>query len=218
MMGYSIYDTIIEMIEFGISILIFSLPFLLAFVRKVPTNTVIIIDRNGHYLKTLSRGFYILGPFDEITTRIAKTPTLRVLTDFFETDDGKLVSATVSCRYHADNITNVLQSLGEVRRSVDDIIKSAAHFAISNFPIQYIIGANTNEFSEKVRANLVSEFNSIGISLSYFKITVSDATYSGVSAFRPHESSCYREGNVKHNHEEPLIPNDKYNDGPIIYK
>ncbi len=218
MITFNISDAISEMIGPIIFIMLWTIPLFMAFIKKVPSNTVIIIDRNGHYLKTLNKGFFILRPSDEITTRISKTPTLRTLTDYFETDDGKIVCATILCRYHADNIPNVLQALGNVRRSVDDIIKSSAHFAISNFPIQYIIGNNTAEFSEKVRTNLISEFNSIGISMSYLKIQVSNATYSGVSAFRPHESSCYREGGTKHQHDKSLTLHDKYTNGPIIYK
>ena len=130
------------MLELIIILLIFLAPF----VRKVPLNTVVIIDRNGHYLKTKRRGFYFLFPSDEVTTTISTSPLVRTLTDYFETDDGKLIQATIFCRYQAHNLNNVLQALSNVRRSVDDIIKSSAHFAISNYPINHIMGINNQEF------------------------------------------------------------------------
>ena len=58
------------MFELIIIILIFLAPF----IKKVPPHTVVIIDRNGHYLKTKSRGWFILLPSDEVTTTISTTP------------------------------------------------------------------------------------------------------------------------------------------------
>lgn len=190
----------------------------LPFVKRVPKDTVIIIDRNGHYLKTKHNGWYILGSSDEVTTTISTTPLSRTLTDYFETDDGNLLQATVFCRYQANNLTDVLQSLSNVRRSVDDIIKSSAHFAISNYPIKHIMGINNHEFSEKVRSNLINEFNSIGITLSSMRISVSPAQNSGKAAFRPHESNCYRSNETPHSHDKSLMIGDKFKNEPIIYK
>ena len=203
-----------NMFELIIVIFIFLAPF----IKKVQPNTVIIIDRNGHYLKTKHRGFYILLPSDEVTTTISTSPLIRTLTDYFETDDGKLVQATISCRYYATNLTNVLQSLANVRRSIDDIIKSSAHFAISNYPIHHIMGVNNQEFSEKVRSNLINVFNSIGLTLSNMKVSVSLTVPSGKAAFRPHESSCYRTNETPHSHDKSLMIGDKFKNGPIIYK
>ena len=202
------------MFELIIVIIIFLLPF----IKKVPPHTVVIIDRNGHYLKTKYRGWYILFPSDEVTTTISTSPLTRNLTDYFETDDGKLVQATIFCRYHADNLANVLQSLANVRRSVDDIIKSSAHFAISNYPLNHIMGINNQEFSEKVRSNMINEFNSIGLTLSNMRISVSLTIPAGKSAFRPHESSCYRSNETPHSHDKSLMIGDKFKNGPIIYK
>lgn len=188
------------------------------FIKKVPYNTVVIIDRNGHYLKTKHSGWYILWPSDEVTTTISTSPLQRSLTDYFETDDGKLVQATIFCRYQAHNLTNVLQALENVRRSVDDIIKSSAHFAISNYPINHIMGINNQEFTEKVRSNLIDEFNSIGITLSNMRISVSLTQTYGKAAFRPHESRCYRSNQTPHSHDTSLMIGDKFKNGPIIYK
>lgn len=202
------------MAELIIIIIIFLAPF----IKKVPYNTVVIIDRNGHYLKTKHKGWYILWPSDEVTTTISTSPLTRNLTDYFETDDGQLVQATIFCRYHATNLTNVLQALENVRRSVDDIIKSSAHFAISNYPIKHIMGINNHEFSEKVRSNLTNEFNSIGLTLSNAKISVSLTVPSDKTAFRPHQSSCYKSNEKPHSHDKSLMIGDKFKNGPIIYK
>lgn len=199
-------------------IIILFIFFVLPFLRKVPPNTVVIIDRNGHYLKTKHNGWYFLSPSDKVTTTISTRPVSRTLSNFYETDDGKIVHATISCRYHAHNLTNVLQALSNVRRSVDDIIQSSAYFAINNYTFSDIMGVHNHEFSDRVKDNLVSEFSSIGISLSNMQIYVSPTASAGVACFRPHESSCYRDSKNPHNHDKSLMIGDKFTNGPIIYR
>ena len=80
------------------------------------------------------------------------------------------------------------------------------------------MGINNQEFSEKVRSNLIDEFNSIGLTLLNMRISVSLAPFSGKAAFRPHESSCYRSNETPHSHDKSLMIGDKFKNGPIIYK
>lgn len=192
--------------------------FVLPFCKRVPPNTVVIIDRNGHYLKTKDRGWYILWPNDKVTTTISKRQISRTLSNYYETDDGKIVNATIQCSYHTHNISEVLQALANVRRSIDDIIQSSAYFAINNYKLTDIMGSYNHEFSDRVKSNLQSEFNSIGVSLSNLRVYVSPTSTVGVACFRPHESSCYRNTENPHNHDKSLMIGDKFTKGPIIYK
>lgn len=191
---------------------------LIPFLRRVPPNTAVIIDRNGHYLKTKRTGWYLLLPSDKITTTISTRPVFRSLDAYYETDDGHIVQATVMCRYHAHDISSVLQSLSNVRRSIDDIIQSAAYFSINNYKLSDIMGVHNHEFSNSVRDNLVTQFNSVGITLSTMQVRVSPNSIPGVACFRPHESSCYRESTNPHKHDKSLMIGDKFTNGPIIYK
>lgn len=200
--------------ELIILILFFMIPFL----KKVPPNTAIIIDRNGHYLKTKRAGWYFLWPSDKVTTTISKSPVSRTLSAYYETDDGHIVQATVACRYHAHSVSGVLQSLSNVRRSIDDIIQSAAYFSINNYKLSDIMGVHNHEFSNSVRDNLLTQFNSVGINLSNMQVRVLPSSVIGVKCFRPHESSCYRDGEKAHKHDKSLMIGDKFTNGPIIYK
>ena len=40
-------------------------------IKKVPPHTVIIVDKNSHYLKTKKSGFYIMLPGYKVTTKIS---------------------------------------------------------------------------------------------------------------------------------------------------
>ncbi len=193
---------------------------LICFLRKVPPHTLIIIDRNAHYLKTKRSGFYFLWPMDKVTTTVSRTPITRTLTDYFETDDGKVISATVSCRYQASNLDIVQQSLSNIRRSVDDIIKSAAYFAIGNYTFAHIVRLSNHEFTDKVRDNLKSELESIGVSVLASHVSITPTVVYGLPCFKPHVSSSCSGGSAStpHSHNEAIQVNDIYKNGPIISK
>lgn len=193
---------------------------LFCFLRKVPPNTLIIIDRNNHYLKTKRSGFYFLWPSDKVTTTVSKTPITRSLYDYYETDDGKILSATVTCKYQASDLDNVQYSLSNLRRSVDDIIKSAAYFAIGNYTFSQIVKLSNHEFSDKIRDNLKSELESIGVSVIASHVSVTPASISGVPCFKPHVSNSCSGGSAStpHLHNDAIKMNDIYINGPIISK
>ena len=66
---------------------------LLVYVRTVPANTAIIIDRDTHYHKTVRRGFYFMLPGrDKITTQVSTNKITKYYANNFETHDGKVVS------------------------------------------------------------------------------------------------------------------------------
>lgn len=193
---------------------------LLCFVRKVPPNTLIIIDRNSHYHKTKRSGFYFMGTNDKVTTKISLTPSYRTLTDYYETDDGKIIAVTISCFYHAHNLDTVQQSLANVRRSIDDILKSSVYFAVGNFTYSQIMATNRHDFDDRVSDNLVGELESIGVSVSSSRVAIVPNVAYGVRCFKPHVSNgCYStSGKPLHSHDTAIKTHDIYKDGPIISK
>lgn len=195
---------------------------LICFLRKVPPQTLIIIDRNSHYLKTKRSGLYFLWPMDKVTTTVSRTPTTRTLTDYYETDDGKVISATVSCRYNAQDLDKVQQSLASVRRSVDDVIKSAAYFAIGNYTFAHIVRLSNHEFTDKVRDNLGSELRALGISLLGSQVSITPTVTQGLPCFKPHVSNNCGIGSAStphtHTRYEAIQAKDIYRNGPIISK
>lgn len=174
---------------------------------RVPLNSIYIIDRNSHYYKTLTSGQKIhLGPNDKITTQISKTPIVRNITDFYETEDGKVLSLKVTCTYSSNDILNTQELLSGVRRSIDDIIQSAAYFAVGSL--------KSNELNailnETIKQNLRKELASLDVSLISFSITASSiiSPTSNITCFKPHISSSF------HN---AIQTKDDFADGPIKY-
>ena len=100
------------------------------FVKVVPANSIIIVDRNSHYLKTKRGGFYFFNPStDKVTTQISKLQTNKLYSDVFETHDGKLVRVVFCVTYHAEDLDEVLSALERVRRSIDDVMNSSVYSA-----------------------------------------------------------------------------------------
>ena len=188
---------------------------LICFFRKVPPQSLIIIDRNSHYLKTKRNGFYFLWPMDKVTTTVSKNPLSRTLTDYYETDDGKVISATVTCRYKADDLDRVQQALADVRRS-------SAYFAIGNYTFAQIVRLNSHEFADKVRDNLRDEFASLGISLLGSHVSIVPTVTYGLPCFKPHVSNNCGLGSAStphaHTRSEAIQSKDIYRNGPIISK
>ena len=168
-------------------IIIFLVIIFLCFVRKVPPNTVLIIDKNSHYHKTKRNGYYLLTKGCKVTTMISTNTLTRTLTDLYETYDGQAASITVNCAYKAADLDVVLESLSNIRRSIDDIIKSSAYFAANNYNGQDI-KRETAEFANKIRDNLVSELSTLGVTLVGLSVTSQIYQYPSKKYFKPHVS------------------------------
>ena len=94
------------------------------YIKRVPPHTVLIIDRDSHYLKTKKNGFYFFNPSrDKVTTEISKRKIRKNYINSFETHDGAIVIVQFSVEYHAEDIDSVLRALELVRRSVDDVLE-----------------------------------------------------------------------------------------------
>ena len=194
---------------------------------KVPANTVLIIDRNSHYLKTKRYGWYFLLPSDKITTMISTSNLKRTVTDTYETDDGYAVSVTVTCQYKARNLDNVLLELERIRRSIDDIIKSATFYTIN--------GVHSNELRIKygpltaeLQRKLSNELAGIEVSLSSAVMFIGAPVLNNTTpCYKPRMSDCkdpsekthkhYSPVNSSHNNNGGINSYSNNNDGPIKY-
>lgn len=165
-------------------------------VKKVPPNTVIIIDKNSHYLKTKKSGFYLMLPGYKVTTKISSNNLTRTLRDTYETYDGKAAIISATCTYQSTDISATIESLANVRRSIDDIIKSSVYFATNNYKFSdmYTFSNSTrltNEYKEKVFDNMRLELDEIGVVLTNFSIKILAYTteQTSLTYFKPHVSS-----------------------------
>lgn len=172
----------------------------------VPPESIYIIDRNTHYYKTLTSGKRILlGPNDKITSRISKAPVSRTLNNFFETEDGAIISANVTCIYASNDILNTQDLLQSVRRSIDDIILSSLYFAIGSIK-SYDLHSSLNK---AIEVNLTKELSTLDIGLLSFKVNLTHSdTASKEDCFKPHISGCYHDS---------VERKDEFVEGPIRY-
>lgn len=171
------------------------------YIKKVPANTVIIIDRNSHYLKTKKSGFYFFNPkTDKITTKISKQQITQYYTNYFETDDGKIIQVAFSSTYHADNLENVLDALKSARRSIYDIMNSSIYWAANNLNINDIMLTSFTLLRKEAYEKLIAEARTLNISIDNFKIL--QVTQVGrspsIEPFKPHLNSFSR-GPIRYN-------------------
>ncbi len=171
-------------------IVFFIILFCIFCVRKVPSNTIIIVDKNSHYLKTKKSGYYIMLPHYKVTTKISTNKLFRNLQDCYETYDGQAAIISVTCGYQSTDLQNTIDTLANVRRSIDDIIKSSVYFAVGNhnaFDIKIL----TEEFKMKVFDNMRLELDEIGVILTDFSIRAAIPTMpqAPLVYFKPHISS-----------------------------
>ncbi len=198
---------------------------------RVPFNTTIIIDRNGHYLATKKPGeTYRLKKGDAVTTTISQTPYREVVTDTFEMHDGAKFTITVSCTYHANNIENVLTALSNVRRSIQDILKSAIYFAFESISSSDY-RENPAILSSCIRSNLIRELDSIHVKLDKCSVltpVLANTTYSyspnadkcdGINSTSNHlHKLAISAKSANYKQTDSIIDDEKYDrNGPITF-
>lgn len=167
----------------------------IAYIKPVPANTVIIVDRNSHYLKTKKSGFYFFNPkTDKVTTKISKQQITQYYTNYFETDDGKLIQVSFYATYHADNLEDVLDSLKSARRSIYDIMNSSIYWATNNLTLSDIMLTSSTLLHKEANEKLIAEARTLNITIDTFKITrVTQITNSPtIEPFKPHLNSFSR--------------------------
>ncbi len=150
-------------------------------IRRVPSNTIIIIDRNSHYLKTKRKGFYFLGANDKITSKISTSSITENYSNVFVTHDNYYYRVDFKVTYAAEDVEMVLSALQDSRRSIYDI---------ANCAIETVFGAllrkdlvDTNNVSSLAFRQIESTLepfylDAIKISLSFVPVmsTVGEAT------------------------------------------
>lgn len=164
------------------------------FIKFVPANTVIIVDRNSHYLKTKRRGMYLFWPpTDKVTTKISTNQLYKYYTNDFETHDGRIVRVSFSVQYHAENLESVLDSLKSARRSVDDIMNSSIYWGVRNLSFKDFY-PYANLLENEVTPKLLSEATELNIKIDKFNIgTIIESTHMpNVKVFKPHLNSYSR--------------------------
>lgn len=155
------------------------------FFKRVPANTVYIIDRNTHYLKTVQKGFFLFNPStDKITTKISTVPITMRYFDIFETEDGAFLNVSFDVTYHVRNIEDTLYNLEKVRRSIDDIIKSCMYFAMLTLNSKFI---SMMLVEKAFKRNLEGQAMQVGIDINSFHIN--NLVYTtNRQAFKPHKN------------------------------
>lgn len=141
------------------------------FIKLVPANTAIIVDRNHHYLKTKKKGFYFFNPAtDKITTYISTNPHTQSFIQISESHDGLLFQLGYHVVYKASNVNQVLESLKSNRRSVNDIIQSCVHTSVANFEKTDLV--KLKELIEEIKRRLSINLESFEITLISFDMGV----------------------------------------------
>lgn len=171
------------------------------YVKIVPTNTVVIIDRNSHYLKTKKHGLYFFNPkTDKVTTQISKQQISQYYTNYFETDDGKTIQVSFCATYHTDDLESVLNSLKSARRSIYDIMNSSIYWAANNLTLNDIMTTNFTLLYKEATEKLMAEARTLNITIDTFKLLrVSQVMQtSSIEPFKPHLNSFSR-GPIRYN-------------------
>lgn len=163
----------------------------IVFIKKVPPNTAIIIDRNKHYLKTKRGGFYFFNPAtDKITTKISTNSTYKFYTNNFQTNDAKIAQVSFNVTYNTNSIESVLDSLKSARRSVDDIMNASIYWAVNNLNLDDFL-RKPDVLLYEVKSKLLAEATELNIKISKFNITnINQVPNSpATNIFKPHLSS-----------------------------
>ena len=165
--------------------------FCLFFIRVVPTNTVLIVDRNSHYLKTKKNGIFFFNPFtDEITTMISTNELSKTYTNIYETHDGYIFSVSLYVRYHATNLDDVLFGLKNVRRSINDVMQGCVYWSVRNLGFSDL-NSNSAILSQEIVNKLLSEAQELHISIDAYKVLniIRVESTDTSKCFKPHLSS-----------------------------
>lgn len=161
-------------------------------VKKVPPNTVIIIDRNSHYLKTKRYGHYWFNrSTDRITTEISTNPVIQNYTNIFKTHDDIYYELNYMVSYKAVDLEMVLSSLKDSHRSIYDVINCSVETVVATFSEKDILKGimNNQEIFFKQLEAMLEPFYIDATSfrvLNYRKVT---NDYGSAHKFNRHISS-----------------------------
>ena len=173
---------------------------LVTHIKKVPSGTVYIIDRNTHYLKTVKRGFFFFNQkTDKITTEISLTPKTKIYRNFFETHDGVICTVTFSFSFSALDVEDVLYNLNSTRRSIDDVLQTCMYNAVLALKQSDV---NVSSLEQEFERNMNSQVLGLCINVHQYQITSLNKgryTRSSVTPFTPHKSRSLSGSYVDYN-------------------
>ena len=142
---------------------------LLSKARKVPLNTTIIIDRNTHFYKKKSRGYYFFNPStDKVTTKVSSFPITETYRNIFQTHEDTYYNISFSMTYICKEPEQTLDSLADSKRSIYDIANCAVETLRGSLSAKDIALTPLAELSEKL-------FQQLESTLEYFYIDVIEA-------------------------------------------
>ena len=185
----------LELIMVVVFFLVFSLILILSSKRICPPNTVIIIDRNTHYYKTIRAGSYSkrysLKNSDMVTTIISTKETTVQYSNVFMTHDSRYYMISYHASYKCDDLDAVVNALQDSRRSIYDIINHAVSIAFKSF--------SSSDFSrysvQQIKPNIYSQVENMlePFYIDFINIVIDSITYVNehqgeAMLFRKHES------------------------------
>ena len=139
--------------------------------KTVPSNTVIIIDRNSHYLKTKRNGIYFFWPStDRVTTKISTNSIQKFYIEDFKTEDEKMVRISFYVKYYTDDVDSVLKALKDAKTSIDNIIITSVYNVIKQMSFK-VACSGAKILTNDITNLLISEAQKYNIKVSHFSIT-----------------------------------------------
>ena len=183
-----------DFVEVIFILLLFVIFYLLVTLKKVPPKTTIIIDRDSHFYKKKSFGFFFMNPArDKITSIVSTNLVRQYYVNTFSTHDSYYFTLSYTFEYNSEDIDTTLSSLEDSRRSIYDITNCAVEAVINSCSFQDI------EHSISEVEKLI--FKELELMLEPFYIDVTDfriISKSNVSSstgqqivFKKHVSSGY---------------------------
>lgn len=137
--------------------------------KKVPPNTTIIIDRNTHFHKKKSGGYYLFNPrTDKVTTQVSIFPITEKYTNIFKTHEDGYYNVSFAMTYICKEPNQTLDSLSDSRRSIYDIANCAVETIWGTLSTKDIVKTTLDEMSERL-------FHQLEATLEYFYIDVTEA-------------------------------------------
>lgn len=188
-------------------IIFFIIIFILFTFKRVPNNSVYIVDKDTHYYKTYTSGkIYHTSSRYKVTTKISESPLSVIIDNVYETHDGKKVGATIYVTYNSLKIEQTLHDLEQIRRSIDDIIQSSVYFAAEQYDLEQIFSNQNNEVNSTIERYLINELEAVYVNLQSFSVTFTLVAQNLV-AFAPHVSSGLTSNNKSHTNEKAISSN-----------
>ncbi len=185
----------IGLLPFGVFFLFFIWIAYFSSRKTCPPNTVVIIDRNTHYYKTIRTGSYSKGyslkSTDMVTSIISTRENTVQYSNVFMTHDARYYMIRYRVSYKCENLDSVISALEDSRRSIYDIINCAVSIAVKS-----LTSADFSRYSsQQIRPTLYSQIESMlePFYIDFKNLVIDSVTYINEQQgetllFRKHES------------------------------